>query len=286
LIIEVITATDTEGDYLECVPFFVKFWLEVASATQHSIRPRIIVIGESLPAGLETYSDYCEVFESDLPSSFVAQNIRCLMAGVSDADVVITSDVDMFPLSFGVFERALALADTSSEFVICRDVLPEGQYPICYNLASPKVWQKVFKTNSSKQAELQLKEIAQKAQATDATTQNPQKLDWFSDQTELYSRVEKHTSEGHKVRKLVDSATGHRRLDRTDHHQPIGWLVAPLVLFGVFSDYHIHRPLRANIFYIKCVFWATKVHNRSLRIAKDLLDMSRLKHSKNSEKRD
>jgi hypothetical protein len=283
--IEVITATDSQSDYVDCVPFFVKFWIEVASVTQHSIVPRIIVIGKSLPSQLEPYSEYCEVFESDLPSGFVAQNIRCLMAGVSNAEVVITSDVDMFPLNFRVFDRSLALSDPNDEFVICRDVLPKGQYPICYNMASPKVWQKVFNIISTKQAELQIMEMALRAQVKDDITERTKKFDWFSDQTDLYLRVEKYSSEGHKVNKLGDSTTGHRRLDRTTHRQPIGWLMTPLVLFGVFTDYHIHRPLRKNSIYINCVFWTTKVHNRTLKIARALLGLRRLRYAKNSGKR-
>jgi hypothetical protein len=276
--IEDITATDIESEYVECVPFFLKFWLELASVTQHSVIPRIIVIGESLPSELEPYSEYCEVFESDLPPGFVAQNIRCLMAGISNADVVITSDVDMVPLNFRVFDRALALADPNDEFVICRDVLPKGQYPICYNLAAPKVWQKVFNANSTKQVEVQIMEMALRAQVSDDLNEKVKRFDWFSDQRDLYLRVEKYSSEGHQVKKFIDSTTGHRRLDRTSHRQPIGWLMTPLVLFGSFTDYHIHRPLRKNKLFINCVFWATKVHNRICRITKALRRLIRFSH--------
>jgi hypothetical protein len=140
----------------------------------------------------------------------------------------------MFPLSPNVFLNAVNAIDHGAEIVVCRDVLPLGQYAICYTLASPTTWSRVNNVGNKMDIDTKL------AKVFEATSRNGSYQGihggsgWFVDQEVLYEEIVAFESHGGRVVKMRDADTGHRRLDRLWHPFPINWLLLPLVFFGFF----------------------------------------------------
>jgi hypothetical protein len=152
----------------------------------------------------------------------------------------------MLPLSTKSIDNVVSSRqkDTDS-FDICRNVLPVGQYPICYNVASPKVWSAITGvTGANDVSKILATEYDEAFERNHGYEDSHGGSGWFSDQQYLYRKVEDFSSHGGLVRKFVDSETHHKRLDRLYSPFPINWFLAPLVLSGYFNDYHVHHPIR------------------------------------------
>lgn len=264
--IEVITATNLTEKYLSCVPGFIEFWSEIAKNSNYEIRIKIVVIAKSLPDSLKPFQKYCEIYDSQLPSAFVAQNIRCPISAFSICDLVLTTDIDMFPLNIRPFARAISQSNTFDDFIIVRDVLDPGQYPICYNIASPKTWGEAFEIKAKSELNRLLQEIYANSLNSDGYDSSHGGRGWFTDQENLYKRVEELSKKGFVITKLTDKKTGHRRLDRSYHRGIFAWLALPLVALGFFSDYHVHHPINKNKEYVNLVLQALKLSSAAKKL--------------------
>lgn len=257
--ITAITATNLEPKYLECAPIFVKFWLSQVDHPQNYFRPLVIVVAPELPPELETIKDYCVLYPSPpgVSSVFTSQLIRALYAARVESDFVLTSDVDMLPLSTKVFEYVLRANSANREtFSVCRDVLAAGQYPICYNLATPRTWGSVTGVTSGGDIDSLLVSSFHSAYSRNKGYDDRHGArGWFTDQEVLFRQVERFERNGGVVRRFTDHQTKHRRLDRIYTLGPLKWLVVPMVLFGALTDYHIHHPVRKFRRYISTVHW-------------------------------
>ena len=242
--------------YLSCVPYYIDFWLSL-QPERRSITyvPKVIVVADSLPNELESYKQWCQVFSLDasLPSTFVSQAVRILQPSLESSDYVITTDVDMFPLSDRVFQSALDEVEAGAEFVVCRDVLPQGQYAICYNLASPKSWRGVNGVRSLEEVNSLLDEIFKSIQLGSEYLGIHGGEGWFTDQKVLFSMISDFETAGGRVAKLRDNHTRHRRLDRLFMPSPISCLFLPTLFWGFFTDYHVHHPIRRYHKYLKAL---------------------------------
>lgn len=245
--IEVVSACDLNPKYLSCIPLFIASWNLISRASTWDFIPRIALIANEIPTELAPYEKYLELIDpGEFSAPFVAQNIRLFMGGSSDANLVITSDIDMLPASARLYEYAAKRALIKDSFVIVRDVLPEGEFPICYNVASPEVWRLLFGPNKevSGPENFLLKVM---------TSYDPSRQysgvhggqGWNIDQQNLYDVVTSH-SQSLNVIKLADSETKHRRLDRIHHRSLFKWVSSFLVPFSYYSDYHVHHPVREN----------------------------------------
>jgi len=244
--ITALTAVNLNKKYLSCVPFFIDFWLSMSSDVDSlNFTPKVLVIAKSLPAELEPYRQWCEIFEVDssISSSFVSQAVRILQPSLEDADYVITTDADMLPLGNRVFQAALNSIRNGAEFVVCRDVLDKGQFPICYNLASPETWRKVNGIRSQVDVRNELSKMLQGLRQKGGYKGDHGGLGWFADQTHLFSMVSKFEALGGQVARLKDRDTNHHRLDRLFMPFPLNWLALLWVSRGYFTDYHVHHPV-------------------------------------------
>lgn len=249
-----LTAVNLNSKYLACVPYFIDFWLSLnPERRQITYVPKVLVMADSLPKELEGYKHWCELFplSKSLPTTFGSQAIRILQPALEKADFVITTDVDMLPLSDRVFQLALDEIDSGAEFVVCRDVLPKGQFAICYNLASPETWSKVSGVCSAVEVQSSLEEMFnQIANEGDYSGDHGGK-GWFTDQEVLFSMVSEFETKGGRVAKLQDQQTGHRRLDRLFMPFPLSWLFLPALSMKFFTDYHVHHPIHRYEKYLK-----------------------------------
>jgi hypothetical protein len=265
--ITALTATNLNPKYLSCAKHFIDFWLAQDSTKTDRYSPLVIVVAGELPQELMSVREYCILFSppEDIPDVFCSQFVRALYAPLVNSDLVITTDIDMFPLSLKVFRASLRLSeDPKATFHILRHVLPQGQYAICYNLASPAIWSEITNVQSLDDVSRVLKR-----EFDAALIRNKGYLDdhgavgWFSDQEFLYEKVNLYEASGAgRVKKYVDKDTGHIRLDRIFTPPPLNWLLLPLVLLGLLTDYHVHHPIGRHNRFVRAVHFLIQMRER------------------------
>jgi len=266
-IVEVLSASDLNPKYLNCVKFYINAWLSVPIQNQVRFLPKVLIVADSIPDSLQEYSEFLRLIDpQDMPTAFVSQTSRIIEGRNSKADYVMTSDIDMLPLNVD-FESSLINSERLNQdsFFILRDVLELGQFPICYNLAKPKVWSLlVTRYGDETPTSKILKEILNEFGGNSAYSGLHGGKGWFIDQQTLWNLVQ-YNSEKIKFEKFVDHQTAHHRLDRSYHKRLIKWLVLPRVFRGYYHDYHVHHPVDANWIYIKLVIM---IRNLGLGIKK------------------
>jgi hypothetical protein len=257
--ITALTSTNLDPKYLSCAKYFVKFWLNQSFSGENNYKPLVIVIANEFPDELVSIKEYCVLFNSPdgLSDVFTSQFVRSVYASLVKSELVLTTDIDMFPLSLKVFEFAInSSPEPLSSFHVCRDVLPAGQYAICYNLAAPSVWGEITGVRSIEDmSKILLREFARAHDRNKGYSEDHGGVGWYTDQEFLYRAVDRYEREAHgKVLRFSDEATGHYRLARTTASFPIKWFLLPLVLFDRLTDYHIHLPVSHNRTYIFAVY--------------------------------
>lgn len=264
--VTVITATNLDPKYLDCVPLYIQFWLDQSSSSKNTYTPLVIVVAKQIPDELEEYSKYCvlHVPIEGVSDVFVSQFIRSLYAPLCSGDLIITSDVDMLPISTMLFDEIIASRkEDLPSFDICRDVLGVGQYPICYNLATPGTWGIVVGVKDIADVDKRvIDSYNYSVKKNNGYVSSHGGKGWFSDQEFIYTSVEAYEVHGGSVRKFSDSQTKHSRLDRLYLPFPINWLALPWVYFGTFTDYHVHHPARKFRIFIDSVRSINRFKNK------------------------
>lgn len=257
-----LTAVNLNQKYLACVPTFIDFWLQL-NRTQNAIEymPKVVVVAKKLPKELERYSIWCELREepTSVSSAFVSQVVRILQPSLEVADFVLTTDVDMLPLSDAVFQKGIKSITDGAEFVVCRDVLKNGQYPICYNIASPSAWRRL---NHVLSEQMLVGVLSNRYMLLDSYSGERGGRGWFNDQEFLYEMVSDFENKGGVVTKLEDVVSQHRRFDRLFTPFPLNWIALVALVFGSFTDYHVHHPIRNYSRFIRAVKCALRIRGR------------------------
>ena len=254
--ITALTAVNLNQRYLDCVPLFIEYWTSFESSDKAiQYIPKVLVLAGELPQELTPYAEWCELLELDnrISSTFGSQAVRIFQPALEESEFVITTDVDMLPLDDRVFMAGVRELVNGSDFVICRDVLADGQYPICYNIASPKTWAMVTGVSSPTDLGKKLLTLFEGVVLDDSYQGEHGGVGWFADQEAIYSMVGEFEGQGGVVTKLKDNQTGHRRLDRFFMPFPINWLFVGAVSRGIFTDYHVHHPVKKHQRFIKQV---------------------------------
>jgi len=264
-----LTAVNLNDKYLSCVPYYIEFWLSLKSTVPAvSYVPKVLVMADALPESLQKYSQWCELFDLKytVSSTFGSQAARILQPSLEKADLVLTTDVDMLPLSDQVLQKAIEAINLGADYIICRDVLARGQYPICYNLASPDVWAQVNGAHTEIEVKRRLQDWFGSLGIGGAYSGNHGGVGWFADQEKLFQMVEDFEKRGGKVAKLKDRDTGHRRLDRLFMPFPINWIFLPAVKNRFFTDYHVHHPIARYKRYLGAVLRMRNDSNNKVEI--------------------
>ena len=266
-IVEVLSASDLNPKYLDCIALYITSWLSIPIKKQVKFQPKVLIVANAIPDSLSGYSEFLQLIDpQDMPTAFVAQTSRIVEARNSTADFVMTSDIDMLPLNVN-FESSIIDSEklSSDSFFILRDVLEPGQFPICYNLAKPKVWNSLFnRYRSGESTQNILRDILDGFGGNSAYSGLHGGKGWTIDQQVLWSLVQDNVQKI-QLERFADHESGHRRLDRIHHRGLLKWLILPFVFFGYYHDYHVHHPVDSNRKYISMVI---KVRNRGFRLNK------------------
>lgn len=249
--ISVVSSVNERQPYLESAIWFFRFWTQSRFPLKNILfRPKVYVIGSEFPSRLRRYRQFCELVQTDLPSTFVAQNIRTHAAGLQDSDLVLTTDIDMVPINLRVFlQPVVAVLRDERCFSVVRDVLPSGQFPICYNLATPHLWASIYGNRTLPETLGSLKDLYTSAGNKAGYSGMRGGAGWYLDQIELFRRLEEADSKGSvNLRRFKDAETRHYRLDREYHNGLLRWKMLRDVLLGRVTDYHLHIGKSNNVF--------------------------------------
>jgi hypothetical protein len=208
------------------------------------VRPHLVLVApeQDVPPALAS-DPQVHVFEPipGLHTAFQAQCIRLLYPALLETEgAVLTSDVDMVPLSRRYFHEPMSRID-EKHFLAYRDVLlPSSEIPICYNAALPAVWSELFDVRSVDDVVRRLSEWG--AGLAYGGTRGGH--GWHTDQLVLYRTLVDRGRSHRDVWVLRDSYTGLDRLQKVVL-QRRGHLVddeRDRIRRGEYSDFHVLVP--------------------------------------------
>ena len=231
-----LLAADLNPQYVGLWPVAKRAWVEIAR-----VEPVLVLVAErhTVPPALAT-DPTVVVFEPEpsLHTAFQAQCIRLLYPALLDAPgAVITSDIDMVPMSPRYFHRPLARID-GRHFVCYRDdTLPLGELPICYNAALPATWASVFGVADLGGIRARLRRWAEGVDYDGARGG----AGWTTDQRQLHDILLDRGRSHRDVWILDDYYTGYRRLERAyvEKWKSISDDARRGIESGAFSDFHL-----------------------------------------------
>lgn len=224
----VVTACDSNTLYCDFIPIFIKAWKTLFP----HVDIVIVLVAHEIPDNLKEYSEYIRLSKpiEGIHTAFHAQCIRLLYPRhIARDEGVLITDMDMLPMNRFYYEGPISNL-SNDMFIAYRNILLPNEIPICYNIATPSVWSKVF---GDKSDEDMLKEWH-----TPTYDGKHGGKGWNTDQVILIKKFNGYS--GPKII-LNDTLTKFRRLDR----QP-GFSVSETlkteIKNGVYSDYHCMRP--------------------------------------------
>ena len=206
----VLTATNDNPLYLECIPLFVNTW--------HKLFPevdvKVVLIADKIPDEYVDYSSSIVLFPpiENVSSAFIAQYIRCLYPALIECENgVLITDIDILPMNRSYYIDYIS--DLSNDkFVVYRPVcLAEKELSICYNIAIPRVWGEIFDIHNEQDIKTHI-ETHYKEIEYDGLHGGE---GWQTDQKNLYKYVCKWDKNIHF---LNDKKTEFKRLCRDKHH--------------------------------------------------------------------
>ena len=246
----ILTATDTNFIYIGFIPLFVKAWQKVLPEADI----KIILIGDDIPESVKEYEPFITLIKpiGGMHTAFQAQCIRLLYPRqIERNEGVLITDMDIIPLSRKYYvDNIKELPDDA--FVVYRDILLPKEISICYNVAVPSIWSKMFGNSTNE-------ELLKEWYSTSRYQGIPGGEGWTTDQIVLVNTFNKYN--GNKI-VLKDTITKFRRLDRGLHE--IDYIynydketLKGLIKDGVFADYHCLRPHRSfkdiNNYVVSCL---------------------------------
>lgn len=237
-----LTASDLSPGYLDSWPLARKAWHELIG-----IDALLVLVARpgDVPEHLAT-DPSVHVFEpiAGLHTAFQAQCVRLLYPALLDVEGgVITSDVDMVPLSADYFHGPAAHV-RAEDFVAYRDVLVAiRQIPICYNGALPRTWAELFDIESLDDIRARLNDWGGRVSYDGVRGGRG----WDTDQERLYDRLLGWALQTRRAWILDDRATGFRRLERAElqKHARLETAQARRITRGGYTDYHALPPTDA-----------------------------------------
>ena len=263
----VLTACNNDPMYIDFIPTFVKAW--------HTLCPKvdvkIILIHDSIPEKFKDYEKNIILFPPlpNVSTAFTSQYIRLLYPALLPyTNGVMITDMDILPMNSRYYIENIK-PFTNDHFVYLRHVLMEGyvlsnyleqltgrviqkkitippQLSMCYNVATPTVWGKIFTIQTVDDINKRILELYESIEYVtpgelhkDGEVENHS---WSQDQIDLYACVMKWNTHTNKFAFIRDDNTGYRRLDRSRYGGiPLTQELQQMIQMGVFSDYQIGR---------------------------------------------
>lgn len=224
--------------YLDFFPIVHAMWKDLCN-----IRCVLILVGDHIPKKLSKYSSDIILFspEPGINDIFQAQMLRLLYAGLMrESKGVHVSDIDLLPMCKNFYVN-IPNKFENDKFVVYRDIITcDNQYPVCFNVASPKIWREIYQINTEQDVGKVLRELYPKN-----FDGQPGKSGWYTDQLSLFNLVNKwNDTKGRRRIILNDKYTNFKRLDRsnmqfiTDNKEQI----ISQINNQEYTDFHMPRP--------------------------------------------
>lgn len=243
----VLTATNSNEMYSDFIPSFIKAW----NTLFPEVKVKIIFIADSIPEKYYEYSNNIILFKpiANVHTAFQAQFIRILYPSIlgeneeekKNSGVLIT-DMDMIPMNRTYYTKGLEAIPTN-KFIAYRNVIQKHkELAICYNLATPKVWNKIFGVADEKDIRKYLSNIYSSVNYSGI----PGKNGWATDQLHLYQKINQYQSQTKNVVYLNDRIQGYHRMNRNNRKVTLNDSQKNQIKNGTYSDYHMHRPYKSH----------------------------------------
>lgn len=215
-----LTSCNNNPLYYEFWPLLSRVWKEFLN-----IEPILIYIGEDLPTELQN-NKYGQIIKfkplDKIPTSNQAQFIRLWYTKKFEQDIIMTTDIDMFPLSKWYFIDQIKKI-TDDKFIFLSEKESIG-YNICYNIASGNTFNEIL--NLDDDLETILLNYYNLAIKDNKNT-------WFLDEMYLTEKLDNY--KGNKFIKITRAQ--YNRINRTNwNYNPV------LIKLGMYYDYHSARP--------------------------------------------
>lgn len=227
----VLTASDLNPLYVDFIPNFIKAWSKLFP----EIDIVIVLVANEIPEFLLPYSKCIRICHPlpGINTPFQAQCIRLIYPQfIERNEGVLITDMDMLPMNRFYYENAIKNISDDT-FVSYRNCLLPQEIPICYNIAVPNIWKKMFEGGS-----LESWYVGTNSDGIHGG------VGWSTDQLVLIKKFNEYP--GKKII-LNDSITKYSRLDRIQSNQfsnKAGLRIN--IASGIYSDYHCIRPYSSN----------------------------------------
>ena len=232
----VLTACDTNPDYLAFLPLFFEAW----DTLFPRVRIVVCLIANEIPASIDAKWHKCiELCPpiGNMNTAFHAQCIRILYPALL-TDVkggIMITDVDMIPTQTRVYVESIkqCAEDEFLCFPTFDNVTRAKQYNICYCCATSKTWAAISKMKTRQDVEEKLRALYKTSRYQGISGGQG----WYTDQQEIFRLVQAWNPE--KVKRVRVNIS---RLCRMHKWTARSWDV---LKGGGYHDCHMRRPPRS-----------------------------------------
>ena len=143
---------------------------------------------------------------------------------------ILITDMDMVPLSETYYTDNIKNFSNDC-FITYRNCFSKNikQLPMCYNVATSKIWGDIFNVKTFDDIKSRLIDI------------NKNGIDWYTDQKDLYNYVKKWKIKNKHII-ISDRETKFKRLNRKKVYVISQNIKNAIKSRKYFADYHCHRP--------------------------------------------
>ena len=216
----VLSCANDNPNYYKFIPYQIKIWKYL------NIKFIAVFVGNVLPEELLPYKDniFLWNYTEDLPSVFVAQNLRLYMPALlrylPDDELVMITDMDIFPTKIDKYIKGL---ETCKKENFINYTMSETEMYICYNAAHPETWSKLFGINC-------IEDIINSLRETYSTIYPIEH--WFTDQTVLFKKMSNNEN-------LIKLNCHFIRLDYDEYIKHL--FLNENIFIDKYDDAHYHR---------------------------------------------
>ena len=238
----VLTAVNEKPLYLDFIPYFIKMWNKLYPM----VDIKILLIANSIPQKLTVYKENIILFEpiKDISTSFISQYIRLLYPALLNYNGgVMITDIDIVPMNRTYYNQNIKYFKDDA-FIHFRgnSLFGYNQISMCYNVAYPLVWKKIFNINSIEEIKKRMiDKYSNICYINENPTANPS---WFTDQIDLFRYLMRWNKSTGNLFFLNDKDTAFNRLCRSQLFDLSDMTIQQNILEGRYSDYHCLRPFQ------------------------------------------
>lgn len=180
----ILTSTNTKKEYIEFIPLFIRSWQKLLPF----VDVKIVLISDYIPEEYKNYKNNIILYqkEENISDKFISQYIRILYPSILNyKNGILISDIDMIPINEKYFTNKI-LEYNDNNFIVYRNILTDiEQVPICYNVATSKIWSKIMNIKNINDINNNIKKIFNRIEYEDKKAGKG----WGVDQMELYNKL-------------------------------------------------------------------------------------------------